>query len=101
MKAFSRFLSILLVLSLIPGCGASGSGAETDAEEETAVQTDSTEGLFLSMTESTSKSLVFPLTKEQAARVEQAGADQVTWTLRRVEPYANPADGNFISLRGE
>ena len=101
MKAFSRFLTLLLALSLIPGCGTSGAGTGTDAEAEAAVQTDSIDGLFLSMTERTSESLVFPLTKEQASRVEQAGTDQVIWTLHRTEPYANPADGNFISLRGE
>ena len=86
MKAFSRFLSMLLVLSLIPGCGASGSETGTETEEETTVQTDSTKALFLSMTESTSKSLVFPLTKEQAAQVELASADQVTWPHRRIRP---------------
>ena len=101
MKAFIRFLSVLLVLTLIPGCGASVAETGTDAEAETSVQADVTEGLFLSLTEQTSESLSFPLTKEQASKVEQAGADKVTWTLHRTEPYANPKDGNFIPLRGE
>ena len=86
MKAFSRFLTLLLALSLIPGCGTSGAGTGTDAEAETSVQADVTEGLFLSLTEQTSESLSFPLTKEQASKVEQAGADKVTWTLHRTEP---------------
>lgn len=100
-KVLSRFLAILLALSLTSGCGASGSKTGTGAEEETAVSTDSADGLFLALTESTSKSLAFSLTEEQAAQVEKSGVDKVTWTLHRQAPYANPADGNFIPIHGE
>ena len=101
MKVFLRLLSVLLVLSLFSGGSASVTETGMIAEEETAVQTDSNDGLFLSLTEMTSKSLAFSLTKEQASRVEQAGEDKVTWTLHRTETYANPADGDFIPLHGE
>ena len=101
MKAFLRFLTVLLMLSLIPGCSASVAETGTDTEGETAVQADSGDGLFLYLTERTSESLAFPLTKEQALRVGQAGTDKVTWTLHRTETYANPADGNFIPIHGE
>lgn len=89
-------MPLLLLISLISIC----TPYDTEAEEN-AARTDSTDELFLSMTESTSKSLAFPLTQEQAARVQKVGADKVTWTLHRIETYANPADGNFIPLRGE
>ena len=62
---------------------------------------DTPTGLFLALTERTSRSLTFPLTEEQAAQVEKAGADKVTWTPQRTAPYGNPADGNFIPLHGE
>ena len=105
MKNRSKVLSVLLVLSLLSGCGAAGAeaakGTEATEAGETAVQADSTDELFLFLTEGTSKSLAFPLTKEQAAQVENAGADKVTWTLHRVAPYGNPADGIFIPIHGE
>ena len=95
MKRLSKILSILLVLSLISGCGTANTGIETgtEMEKESVVQTDSNDELFLSLTESTSESLSFSLTEEQAAQIEKAGADQVTWTLHRTESYGNPADG--------
>lgn len=111
MKASSRFLSVFLVLAQMLSCSACASGTGTAAGEENAgkegtgeelsVGADSTTELFLSLTEKTSKSLAFPLTEEQAAQVEKAGADKVTWTLHRLAPYANPVDGNFIPLHGE
>ena len=111
MKAASRFLSVFLVLALALSCSACTSGTDTAAGkeeigqegtgEELSAEVDSTTELFLSLTEKTSKSLVFPLTEEQAAAVKKAGADKVTWTLHRLAPYANPADGNFIPLHGE
>ncbi len=111
MKASFRFLSLFFMLALILSCSACASGTGTAAGEEKAgqegtgeelsVEMDSTTELFLSLTEKTSKSLSFSLTEEQAALVEKAGADKVTWTLHRLAPYANPADGNFISLHGE
>ena len=94
MKKASRFLSVFLVLVLILSCSAFASETGTAAGEEKAE-------LFVPLTEKTSKSLAFPLTEEQAALVEKAGADKVTWTLHRLAPYANPADGNFIPLHGE
>lgn len=90
MKALSRLLSMLLILALI--CGCTGTGND---------QADSTEELFLSMTESCSRSLTFKLTKQQADQVEKAGTDNVTWTLHRVEPYGDPVDGKFIPIHGE
>lgn len=103
MKRLSKILSILLVLSLISGCGTANIGIETgtEMEKESVVQTDSNDELFLSLTESTSESLSFSLTEEQAAQIEKAGADQVTWTLHRTESYGNPADGKFIPIHGE
>ncbi len=125
MKTSSRFLPKILVLSLILSCiacanqtvtageEASSTQADAAAGEETSVQADTSageklstqansyDGLFLTLSEGTSKSLAFPLTKEQAARVEKAGADKVTWTLHRTASYANPADGKFIPLHGE
>ncbi|MEE1039518.1 MAG: hypothetical protein U0L10_02225 [Lachnospiraceae bacterium] len=106
MKASSRFLSVFLVLALMLSCSAcaSGTGAAAGAEEageeaageEAAgegfsAEEKSTTGLFLALTESTSKSLAFPLTEEQAAQVERAGADQVTWS---------PVSSS-VSLRGK
>ena len=101
MKAFSRFLSVFLVFPLIFSCGASAVLADTAAGEELSIQEDSSSGLFLPLSEKTSQSLSFPLTEAQTAEVEKAGADQVTWTLHRTAPYANPADGEFIPLHGE
>lgn len=118
MKALYKFLSILLVLALLTACGAPGPETEepavsedsTDesmqspadsADETAAPPTDSNDELFISLTEGTSESLSFSLTEEQAAQVEKAGADKVTWTLHRTEPYANPVDGNFIPIHGE
>ena len=114
MKASSRFLSAFLVLALMLSCSAFASGTGTTAVtaveekagqegtgEELFAGVDSTTELFLSLTEGTSKSLAFPLTEEQAALVEKAGADKVIWTLHRLAPYANPVDGNFIPLHGE
>ena len=111
MKAASRFLSVFLALAMVFSCSACASGTDTAAGkeeagqegtgEELSAEVDSTTELFLSLTEKTSKSLVFPLTEEQAAAVKKAGADKVTWTLHRLAPYANPADGNFIPLHGE
>ena len=116
MKASYRFLSLFLVLALMFSCSACASGTGTAAGAEEAGQEatgeeaageglsaveESTTRLFLSLTEKTSKSLAFPLTEEQAAQVKKAGADKVTWTLHRLAPYANPADGNFIPLHGE
>ena len=83
MKAASGFLSVFLVLALILSCSgcASGTGTETGkveaGQEETGGElsagVDSTTDLFVPLTEKTSKSLVFPLTEEQAAQVEKAG----------------------------
>ena len=111
MKAASRLLSVFLVLALTLSCSACASGTDTAAgkeeagqegtREELSAEVDSTTELFLPLTEKTSKSLVFSLTEEQAAAVKKAGADKVTWTLHRLAPYANPADGNFIPLHGE
>ena len=101
MKAFSRFLSVSLVFLLILICSTFAAQADTAAGEEPSIQEDSSSGLFLSLSEKTSKSLSFPLTEAQAAQVEKTGADQVTWTLHRKAPYANPADGEFIPLHGE
>ena len=114
MKASSRFLSAFLVLALMLSCSAFASGTGTTAVtaveekagqegtgEELFAGVDSTTELFLSLTEGTSKSLAFPLTEEQAALAEKAGADKVIWTLHRLAPYANPVDGNFIPLHGE
>ena len=119
MKASSRFLSFFLVLALMLGCSSRTARTDTAAGEgltdEAAMEVfsneaagevlpnemDSTPGLFLALTERSSESLAFPLTEEQTARVEKAGADQVTWTLHRTAPYANPADGIFIPLRDE
>ena len=111
MKAASRFLSVFLALAVVFSCSACASGTDTAAGkeeagqegtgEELSAEVDSTTELFLPLTEKTSKSLVFPLTEEQAAAVKKAGADKVTWTLHRLAPYANPADGNFIPLHGE
>ena len=111
MKTASRFLSVFLVLALVLSCSACASGTGSAAGEEEAGQegtgeelsaeADSATELFVSLTEKTSKSLVFSLTEEQVAVVKKAGADKVTWTLHRIAPYANPADGNFIPLHGE
>ena len=65
MKALSVFLSLLLAVLPISGCFASETKGESD------IQADSPDELLLSMTESTSKSLAFPLTEEQAAKVEK------------------------------
>ena len=97
-KTFRKTIAaIMAAMLMFIACSASG----TEAEDAHAIQTNSTDELFLSLTESTSKSMAFPLTKEQAAQVEKAGTDRVTWTLHRVETYADSADGKFISLRGE
>lgn len=111
MKAASRLLSVFLVLALVLSCSACSSGADTAAGkeeagqegtgEELSAEVDSATELFMPLTEKTSKSLVFSLTEEQAAAVKKAGTDKVTWTLHRLAPYANPADGNFIPLHGE
>ena len=106
MKGASGFLSVLLVLVLILGCNACALGnvnaaAEETTAEELIIGADSTTELFIPLTEKTSKILDFPLSEEQAEQVKKAGADKVTWTLHRLAPYANPADGNFIPLHGE
>lgn len=105
MKGISRFLSVFLVLALILSCSACASGSFTalreDDVEELIIGADSTTELFVPLTEKISKSLVFPLSEEQAALVKKAGARKVTWTLHRNAPYANPVDGNFIPLHGE
>ena len=98
MKVFLRLLSVLLVLSLFSGGSASVTETGMIAEEETAVQTDSNDGLFLSLTERTSKSLAFSLTKEQVSRVEQAGEDKVTWTLQ-CPTLASPFPWNALRPR--
>ena len=90
MKALSKSLSILIILTLISGCTGTISN-----------QSDDTEELSLYLTEGCSRSLAFSLTKRQAAQVEEAGTDQVTWTLHRVESYGDPADDNFIPIHGE
>ena len=113
MKATSRFLSLSLIFPLLLGCNACAGQTGTAAGEESSVQAGTTAGapqsaqedgnggLFLSLSAAESKSLAFPLTKEQAGQVGKAGADKVTWTLHRKAPYANPADGKFIPLHGE
>ena len=110
MKGSSGFLSVFLVLALMLSCSACASGTGTSAGEEKvekeeagelAIETDSTNELFISLTERIDRSLAFTLTEEQTQQVEKAGADQVTWTLHRIAPYANPADGKFIPLHGE
>ena len=113
MKTFSRFLSIFLIFPLLLGCSGCAGQTGTGAGEESSVQAgttagaaqsaqvDANGGLFLSLSEAESKSLAFPLTKDQAGQVGKAGADKVTWTLHRKAPYANPADGKFIPLHGE
>ena len=108
-KFISILLAAVLSTSILAGCGGSDKNAQQSAEEagqegtgeELSTEADSTTGLFVPLTEKTSKSLAFPLSEEQAAVVEKAGADKVTWTLHRLAPYANPADGNFIPLHGE
>ena len=110
MKGSSGFLSVFLVLALMLSCSACASGTGTSAREEKvekeeagelAIETDSTNELFISLTERIDRSLAFTLTEEQTQQVEKVGADQVTWTLHRIAPYANPADGKFIPLHGE
>ena len=101
MKASSGFLSVFLILSLILSLSACAAQTGSDTGEQQSVQVDSSTELFLSLTEKTSKSLIFPLTEDQAAKVKKAGAKQVTWTLHRTAPYANPADGKFIPLHNE
>ena len=105
MKGISRFLSVFLVLALILSCSACTSGTftapgEEEDVEEIVIGADNTTELFVPLTEKTSKSLAFPLSEEQAAQVRKAGARNVTWTLHRNAPYANPVDGNFIPLHG-
>ena len=100
MKTVSRFFSVFLAFSLMLSCSAFALQADTTAGEEHSMQEDSSSGLFLPLSEKTSQSLSFTLTEAQAAQVEKAGADQVTWTLHRKAPYANPADGEFIPLHG-
>lgn len=78
MKASSRLLSVVLALALILSSSACSAGTGTAAGEEPSGGGDSTNELFLPLTESTSKSLAFKLTEEQAAQVEKAGADRVT-----------------------
>ena len=101
MKAFSIFLSALIIFSLMVGCGAFADQARMAIREKPSIQADSSAGLFLALSEKTTQSLAFPLTKAQAAQVEKAGVDRVTWTLHRVAPYANPADGKFNPIHGE
>ena len=90
MKVIYRVLSLLAVLALLCACAGTASD-----------QPDSTDGLFIPLTESSSGSLSFQLTKKQADLVEKAGADQVVWTLHRVESYGDPADSKFIPVHGE
>ena len=106
MKGISRFMSVFLVLMLTLSCSACSSGSftaggEEENVEELIIDGDNMPELFISMTENTSKSLVFTLSDEQAAQVKKAGAGKVAWTLHRNAPYANPADGKFIPLHGE
>ena len=101
MKTPFRFLSPLLVLTLTLSNSACAAPTDTDTVDESSTGKDSSTELFLSLTEGTSESLSFPLTTEQAAQIEKAGADKVTWTLHRTEPYGDPVDGNFIPIHGE
>ena len=101
MKTSSGFLSVFLILSLILSLSACATQTGSDTGEQQSIQVDSSTELFLSLTEKTSKSLIFPLTEDQAAKVKKAGAKQVTWTLHRTAPYANPVDGKFIPLHNE
>ena len=101
MNASYRFLSVFLIISLMFGCSALADQTGTAAGEAPAIQSDSPAGLFLALSEKTTHSMTFPLTEAQAAQVEKAGADRVTWTLHRVAPYANPADGKFNPIHGE
>ena len=101
MKTPPRLLSLLLMLALTLSNSACTAQTDTVTEDESSAEKDSSTGLFLSLTEGTSESLSFPLTKEQAAQVEKAGADKVTWTLHRTEPYGDPVDRDFIPIHGE
>ena len=105
MKVSSRFMSIFLVLALILSCSAcaSGTGAyaekeetgeeaavvevatvgEEEAGEELSDGAEGENGLFLSLTEATSKSLSFPLTAELDG-VTLASLEHVT-----IKPYAS------------
>ena len=125
MKASSRFLSAFLVLALMLSCSAFASGTGTTAVtaveekagqegtgqegtgeegsgEELSAGVDSTTELFLSLTEGTSKSLAFPLTEEQAALAEKAGADKVICPTRRRRSTSRRSDSmmrtNMVSL---
>jgi hypothetical protein len=81
MKTASGLLSVFLVTALILSRSVDASGTGTAAGEEKAGQegsgealsaaADSTAELFVPLTEKTSKSLVFPLTEEQAAMVRE------------------------------
>ena len=71
MKASSGFLSVFLVLSLILGLSACAGQTGTDTGEQQTVQVDSSTELFWSLTEKTSKSLIFPLTEDQTAKVKK------------------------------
>ena len=94
MKASSRFLSIFLVLALMLSCIACASGTGTAAGEEKAGKggtgeelsagADSTAELFLSLTEKTSKSLAFPLTKEGVEFLGERGRSFRRWTCWKI-----------------
>ena len=101
MNTSSRFLSVFLIILLMIACNVFVAQAETADEEKAFFQTGSPTELFLALSEKTTKSLAFPLTKVQAAQVEKAGVDRVNWTLHRIAPYANPADGKLIPIHGE
>ena len=94
MKASFRFLSIFLVLALMLSCSACASGTGTAAAEEKAGKggtgeelssgADSTAELFLSLTEKTSKSLAFPLTKEGVEFLGERGRSFRRWTCWKI-----------------
>lgn len=71
MKTSSGFLSVFLILSLILSLSACTTQTGSDTGEQQSVQVDSSTELFLSLTEKTSKSLIFHLTEDQAAKVKK------------------------------
>ena len=62
-----RFLSSLLSLVLLFSGTSCAVETSTETAEEPAAENTGPSELFLALTEKTSKSLSFPLTKEQAA----------------------------------
>jgi hypothetical protein len=63
MKPASRFLSLFLVPVLMFSSSVCASGTAAAPGEELSAGADSTTGLFVSLTERTSKSLVFIMLK--------------------------------------